>query len=125
MPEPLNNLKDYVDRVVRLHEERDQLNADIKEVYEEAKEAGYVPARLREVVREYRLDEETRNDRYTVLAAYRRALGMLADLPLGEAAMERAAKPKPKRGPRRPRKSGGSGRTASEWLDEVVGEPAE
>jgi uncharacterized protein (UPF0335 family) len=114
MPELLNNLRDYVERVVKLHEERDELNTDIKAVYEEAKEAGFVTARLREVVREYRLDAETRHDRYAVLNLYRDALGLFADTELGKAAIAEAeAAPPRRRG--RPRKNG---KTASEWLRE-------
>jgi hypothetical protein len=68
-----------------------------------------------------------RADRYALLEAYRRALGMLADTPLGEAALQRAgnggehvmAKPRPfseqpvhpaRRGRGRPRKDHFEGR---------------
>lgn len=93
-------LKSYVDRVTRLLEERDALNGDIKEVYDEAKEAGFVTKILRQIVREARLDGQERNDHYAILDAYRHALGLLADTPLGEAAMRQAAKK-----PGRPRKT--------------------
>jgi len=113
MPEPLNNLHDYVLRIIRLQEDQEVLKDDIKAIYEEAKEAGFITAQLREVVREYRMDAETRRNRYAVLEAYRNALGLLADLPLGRAAMERVEEPPRRRG--RPRKNG---KTASEWIEE-------
>ena len=77
----------YVERIETLHHERKSLNDDIREVYSEAKEAGLVPAILRQIVRERRLDDEVRHDQYALLDTYRRALGMLADTPLGEAAL--------------------------------------
>ena len=92
-------LKSYVERVTKLLEERDELTADIKQVYDEAKEAGFVTKILRQIVREARLDSQERNDHYAILDAYRVALGLLADTPLGEAAMRQANK-KPGR-PRR------------------------
>lgn len=105
-------LRGYVQRVAKLHDERDDLNGDIREVYKEAKEAGFDTTVLREIVREYRTDAEPRHARYALLDQYRASLGMLAGTPLGDAAVEReaAAKPKPfaeqpvHRGRGRPRK---------------------
>jgi uncharacterized protein (UPF0335 family) len=79
-------LRGYVGRVENLHEQRDALNADIRQVYAEAKDAGFDTTTLREIVREQRMDGEARTARYAMLDQYRRALGMLADTPLGEAA---------------------------------------
>jgi hypothetical protein len=69
-------------------------------------------------VREYRTDAEPRQSRYALLDAYRQALGMLSDTPLGEAAMRSAEagdipirRPRPfaeqpmKRGRGRPKKA--------------------
>src|SRR4029077_18083846 len=80
-------LKDYVHRVAQLHDERDELNESIREVYRESKEAGFDTTVLREIVREYRTAAEPRQSRYALLDAYRQALGMLSDTPLGEAAI--------------------------------------
>jgi uncharacterized protein (UPF0335 family) len=82
-------LGSYVERIERLHEERATLNADLKEVYGQAKNAGFDVTTLREIVRERQMDEEARHSRYALLDSYRAALGMLADTPLGAAAMER------------------------------------
>jgi len=83
-------LKSYVMRVVALHVERAEINDSIKEVYEEAKEAGIVTKHLRTVVREEMMETEEREAQYATLDSYRRALGLLAGTPLGEAAMARA-----------------------------------
>jgi uncharacterized protein (UPF0335 family) len=90
----------YVDRVCNLHDDRDALNADIREIYAEAKEAGFDTTVLRQIVREQRTDSEARNSRYVLLDAYRSALGLYAETPLGQAAIKREA-----RAPRRRRKS--------------------
>src|SRR4029077_8651979 len=84
-------LRGYVSRVENLHEQRDALNADIREVYAEAKDAGFDTTTLREIVREQRMDSEARTARYAMLDQYRQALGMLADTPLGQAAGETPA----------------------------------
>ena len=93
----VNRLRGYVDRVAHLHDERDTLNGDIREVYREAKEAGFDATVLREIVKEFRTDAEARHSRYALLDQYRDALGMLAGTPLGEAAAERFADQAPRR----------------------------
>jgi uncharacterized protein (UPF0335 family) len=98
-------LAGYVRRVASLHDDRDELNGDIREVYKEAKDAGIDTTILREIVREHRTDAEARNSRYALLDGYRRALGMLADTPLGDAALSTAEPEQPaRRGRGRPRK---------------------
>lgn len=99
-------LRSYADRIEHLHDERDDLSNDVREVYREAKDAGFDTTILREIVRERRMEPEARHSRYALLDSYRVALGMLADTPLGEAAMSRASgeTPRRRRGPGRPRK---------------------
>jgi uncharacterized protein (UPF0335 family) len=80
----------YVSRLEALNDERGEVNASIKAVYEEAKNAGFVTAIIRQIVKERRMEETERHDHYALLDAYRSALGMLADLPLGQAAMASA-----------------------------------
>jgi len=89
-------LRGYTDRIVNLHEQRDELNGDIREVYAQAKEAGFDVTTVREIVRELRMEPDARAARYQLLDEYRTSLGMLADTPLGQAAM-----PDPPRGRRR------------------------
>jgi uncharacterized protein (UPF0335 family) len=110
-------LKRYVDRIENLHTDRDAINDDIKAVYAEAKSAGFVTGIMRQIVRERRMEEAERHDHYALLDAYRSALGMLADTPLGEAALARAAK-EPVRRRGRARKS--DGETRASINDELV-----
>lgn len=80
----------YVERVEHLHEERASLGEDIKAVMEEAKNAGFVPKIIRQMVRERKMEPTELQDHLALLDSYRRALGMLAGTPLGDAAMDRA-----------------------------------
>lgn len=83
-------LQRYVGRIEEKHNERKELNEEIKEIYGEAKDAGFDTTILREIVRERQMEEPARHSRYALLDSYRRALGMFADTPLGQAAMDRA-----------------------------------
>lgn len=76
----------YVDRIESLHIERDEKTADIKVVYGEVRDAGFQVGMVRQMVKERRMDPDARNAKYQLEEEYRCKLGMLADLPLGEAA---------------------------------------
>lgn len=86
-----DQLKAFVERIERLEEEKRTIADDIKEVYAEAKSNGFDTKVLRQVVRERRMDDADRREREALLDTYRAALGMLADTPLGQAAMDKAA----------------------------------
>jgi uncharacterized protein (UPF0335 family) len=88
-------LRGYTDRIVNLHEQRDELNGDIRLVYAEAKGAGFDVTTVRSMVRELRMDTDARNAMYQLHEEYRRALGMLHGTPLGDAAEEREARVMP------------------------------
>lgn len=83
----------FVDRLVRLGEEKREIADSIKDIYVEVKAAGYMPAALRIVVRE-RLETAEQADkrklRETEAQLMREALGDFASAPLGEAAIKKA-----------------------------------
>jgi uncharacterized protein (UPF0335 family) len=95
MTEPGHNafaperLRSIVDRIERLEEERRALAADIKDIYTEAKSAGFEPKVLRALIAERRKEPSDVEEARSMLDIYRDALGQLADTPLGQAAMER------------------------------------
>ena len=70
-------LKSFIERVERLEEEKRALAADIKEVYSEAKGAGFDVKTMREIIKIRRMDEEDLDEREALLDTYMRALGML------------------------------------------------
>jgi len=50
-------LKAFIDRIERLEEEKANVSADIREIYKEAKEAGYNTTVMRTVVKIRKMDE--------------------------------------------------------------------
>ncbi|MGH7087618.1 MAG: DUF2312 domain-containing protein [Stellaceae bacterium] len=69
-------LKSFIERVERLEEEKRALAEDIKEVYSEAKGAGFDIKTMRQIVRLRKLDEEDRDEQEALLETYLRAIGM-------------------------------------------------
>jgi uncharacterized protein (UPF0335 family) len=86
----VDQLKSIIERIERLEEEKKALGEDIKDVYAEAKGNGFDVKALRTIVRMRKQDANERAEAETILETYMQALGMLADLPLGKAAIERA-----------------------------------
>ncbi len=69
-------LRSFVDRIERLEEEKAALAGDIREVYSEAKGAGFDVKVMRQVMRLRKLDKSARDEQEAVLETYLRALGM-------------------------------------------------
>ncbi len=86
-PIHIGKLKSFVERIERLEAEKAELASDIREVFAEAKGEGYDTRIIRQVLRERKLSPEELREREEMLDTYRNALGMLADSPLGEAAL--------------------------------------
>jgi uncharacterized protein (UPF0335 family) len=82
-----DHLRAFIERVERLEEEKKTIADDIKDVYAEAKSNGYDVKALRAVVRLRKQDADERKEHEAILETYMAALGMLADTPLGEAAL--------------------------------------
>ncbi|RAI27324.1 hypothetical protein CH340_24460 [Rhodoplanes serenus] len=62
----------------------------MKDVFAEAKGNGYDVKALRAVIRLRKQDKDERAEHEAIVETYMHALGMLADTPLGRAAIERA-----------------------------------
>lgn len=85
-----NMLQSVVERIERLEAEKAGIASDIKDVYAEAKGNGFDVKILRKVIALRKIDAAERVEQETLIETYMQALGMLADLPLGQAAIERA-----------------------------------
>jgi len=85
-----NQLVSIVQRIEGLEAEKAGIVEDIKEIYAEAKGNGFDPKILRKIVALRKQDADKRREEQAVLAVYMTELGMLADTPLGQAAIERA-----------------------------------
>jgi uncharacterized protein (UPF0335 family) len=68
-----DRLKSFIERIERLEEEKRALGSDIKEVYSEAKGAGFDTKIMRLLIKERRLDKDDRDEQETLLDLYRRA----------------------------------------------------
>ena len=85
-----NQLNSLVQRIERLEDEKAQIAEDIKEVYKEAKGNGFDTKIIKKVVSLRKMDAAKRLEEQALLATYMDALGMLADTPLGKAALRSA-----------------------------------
>jgi uncharacterized protein (UPF0335 family) len=74
------HLKQFVERIERLEEERKSISEDIKEVYTEAKSNGFDNKILREVIKLRKLESSEREELEHLLDTYLRALGMTPTL---------------------------------------------
>ena len=79
-------LRSFIERIERLEEERKTLAEDIKEVFAEAKGNGFDTKIMREIIKIRRMDEDDLDEQETLLDIYKRALGMLPDIPENVAA---------------------------------------
>ena len=71
-----DRLRSFVDRIERLEEEKMALAADIREVYSEAKGAGFDVRVMRQLIRLRKLDKADRTQMEEILSVYERALDM-------------------------------------------------
>ena len=71
-----DRLRSLVDRIERLEEERKALGGDIKDIYQEAKSAGFDGKVLRQLIRMRKQEAAEIEEQETLLDLYRRALGM-------------------------------------------------
>jgi len=84
-----SQLKSIVERIEKLEEEKAAIAEDIKEVYSEAKTTGFDPRIIKQIVAMRKKDAHKRREEQELLATYMAELGMLADTPLGRAAVAR------------------------------------
>tara|TARA_R110000822_G_scaffold125139_1_gene259720 strand:- start:14 stop:484 length:471 start_codon:yes stop_codon:yes gene_type:complete len=75
-----NRLKSIAERIGRLMDERDGIGSDIRDIYAEAKSAGYIPKALRKVITRLRMDPSKLAEDDTLVELYEAALG-----PVGKA----------------------------------------
>jgi uncharacterized protein (UPF0335 family) len=84
-----NQLQSIVERIEKLEVEKADIADLIKDVYVEAKANGFDAKILRKVVALRKKNADERKTEEELLAVYMNALGMLADTPLGKAAISR------------------------------------
>jgi len=69
------NLRNLIERIERLEEEKAGIVADIKEVYDEAKNFGYDTKVLRQVIRLRKMERQEREELESLTELYLQAVG--------------------------------------------------
>ena len=72
----VERLRSLIERIERLEEERKALGNDIKDIFGEAKSAGFDVKVLRTIIRLRKQEPAEIEEQETLLDVYRRALGM-------------------------------------------------
>ena len=76
-----NHLRQFVEQIERLEEEKSAIAGDIRDKYAEAKAVGFDVKVLRQVIRLRKKSRTDREEEEAVLATYMHALGMLEAAP--------------------------------------------
>jgi uncharacterized protein (UPF0335 family) len=71
-----DRLRSLIERIERLEEERKALSSDIKDIFAEAKSAGFDAKVMRQLIRLRKMEPAEVEEQETLLDVYRRALGM-------------------------------------------------
>lgn len=71
-----DRLRSIIERIERLEEERKALASDIKDIYSEAKSAGFDTKVIRQIISIRRKEPAEVEEQETLLDLYKRALGM-------------------------------------------------
>ena len=79
-PITAEQLRQYIERVERLEEEKKSIAEDVKEVFAEAKGNGFDVKIMKEIIRIRKKSENEIEEEEFLLDTYKRALGMLPEL---------------------------------------------
>ncbi|MBC8339139.1 MAG: DUF2312 domain-containing protein [Rhodospirillales bacterium] len=71
----VDRLRSFIERIERLEEEKQALAGDIREVYSEAKGAGFDIKVMRQLIKLRKMDSDDRSQMEAILDTYERALG--------------------------------------------------
>jgi uncharacterized protein (UPF0335 family) len=69
-------LRTFIERIERLEEEKAALSGDIREVFAEAKSAGFDTKIMRQIIRLRKMESADRREQEELLSLYMQALGM-------------------------------------------------
>jgi uncharacterized protein (UPF0335 family) len=71
-----DRLRSLIERIERLEEEKKDISADIKDIYGEAKAAGYDTKIMRQIIKLRKMDSLERDEAEMLLETYRKALDL-------------------------------------------------
>ena len=75
----VDQLRQYIERIERLEEEKRALMADIRDIYGEAKATGFEPKVMRQIIKFRAMDRDLLAEQDMLLSTYRDALGLPAE----------------------------------------------
>jgi uncharacterized protein (UPF0335 family) len=70
------HLRQFIERIETLEEEKAAVMAQVREVYAEAKGQGYDPRTMRAIIRLRRMESHKRAEAEALLETYKAALGL-------------------------------------------------
>ena len=71
-----DRLRQFIERVERLEEEKAALASDVREVCAEAKDIGFDPKIMRQIVKLRKMDSADQQEMEALIDTYKHALGM-------------------------------------------------
>jgi uncharacterized protein (UPF0335 family) len=69
-------LRQYIERIERLEEEKKGIADDVKAVYSEAKGQGYETKIVKQIIRLRRMEKDARDEEEALLDTYKKALDL-------------------------------------------------
>lgn len=69
-------LRQYIERIETLEEEKKGIADDIKDVYAEAKATGFEPKIMKQIVRLRKMEKHSREEAENLLMTYKAAIGL-------------------------------------------------
>lgn len=69
-------LKQLIERIERLEQEKFDLGADIREIFAQAKASGFDTKVMRQVIKIRKMEDHERDEQETLIEVYKKALGM-------------------------------------------------
>jgi len=73
-------LKQLISKIEHLEAEKKEISENVRDAYGEAKSQGFDAKVIRQVIKERKMDKNELDEQETLLAMYKRALGMLPEL---------------------------------------------
>ena len=70
----VDRLRSLIERIEHLESEKDAISSDIRDVYAEAKSAGFDTKIMREIIKLRKMNTADRDEKEFLLDAYRKAL---------------------------------------------------
>lgn len=69
-------LRQFIERIERLEEEKATIAADVKDVYAQSKSQGFDPKIIRQIIRIRKMEEHEREELESLVDLYKAAIGM-------------------------------------------------